>query len=112
MGFQKIDSVYLEYGKEYKIDDLYRGIYKGKHWRYNTPYFNWDDFEFDYDIEDYLEFDVRRLDNPLISMKMTFSHDVPFYEFFSEKEAIQACMEYRAVNLIIRKVIGDDTFSW
>jgi hypothetical protein len=43
---------------------------------------------------------------------MIISTNVSFSEFFSEKEAIQSSMEHRAVNLILRKVIGDETFSW
>ena len=104
MGFQPIDSCYLVYNKEYKIGNQFRGIYKGKRWtEYAYPRHGWGcHFEFE---------NVRHLDNQLFALIMIFSN-VSFYEFFSEKEAIQSCMEHRAVNLILRKVTGDDTFSW
>jgi hypothetical protein len=108
MGFQKIDSLYLEYGKEYKIGH-YRGIYKGT--RCGVSWIELNEYLSDED-ECLIEFDVRSLINPDVSLKMTFSPDTSFYEFFSEKEVIQSCMEYRAVNIIVRQLIGDDTFSW
>jgi hypothetical protein len=105
MGFKTVDHVNLEYNKEYKIGNEYRGIFKGRRWtEYAYPYSGWGC---------YLEFEnVRHLDNEPFVPCMIFSTKNPFYEFFSEKEAIQACMEYRAVNLILRQIIGDDTFSW
>jgi hypothetical protein len=105
MGFQRIDHVHLEYNTKYKIYDRYKGIYKGRRWTEHAyPSYGWGC---------HLEFEnVHNLDNHLVSLSMIFSTDVPFYEFFSKKEAIQSCMEYRAVNLILRKVIGDETFSW
>jgi hypothetical protein len=108
MGFQKIDSLYLDYGKEYKIGH-YRGIYTGT--RCGVSLIEVDGYLSDV-FECLIEFDVRSLINPHVSLKMTFSPDASFYEFFSEKEAIQSCMEYRAVNIIVRQLIGDDTFSW
>jgi hypothetical protein len=105
MGFKKVNQDCLEYNKEYKIRNQFRAIYKGKRWtEYAYPRHGWGC---------HLEFEnIRNLDNYLISLTMIFSNDVSFSEFFSEKEAIQSCMEYRAVNLILRKVIGDETFSW
>lgn len=105
MGFQSIHSKYLEYNKEYKIRNQFRGIYKGRRWtEYAYPSPEWGC---------HLEFEnVRSLHNHSISSTMIFSTNVLFEEFFSVKEAIQACMEYRAVNLIVRNVIGDETFSW
>jgi hypothetical protein len=94
----------LEYNKEYKIGNHFRGIYKGKRWtEYAYPRHGWGcHFEFE---------NVRHLDNVLFAPIMIFSN-VSFSEFFSEKEMIQSCMEHRAVNLLLRNVIGDDTFSW
>lgn len=104
MGFQPIQSDHLVYNKEYKIGDHFRAIYKGRRWtEYAYPRHGWGC---------HLEFEnVRHLDNVLFAPIMIFSN-VPLYEFFSEKKAIQSRMEHRAVNLILRKVIGDDTFSW
>ncbi len=35
-----------------------------------------------------------------------------FYEFNSTKEKLQNAMELRAINIILRKVIGDDSFIY
>jgi hypothetical protein len=35
-----------------------------------------------------------------------------FYEFNSNKEQIQNAMEQRAINIILRKVIGDESFIY
>ena len=105
MGFQHVEHVDLVYNKEYKINDQFRGIYKGKRWtEYAYPSTGWGC---------YFEFEnVRNLDNKPFVKSMIFSTRVSFYEFFSEKEAIQTCMEHRAVNLILRRITGDETFSW
>ena len=104
MGFQLIHTDHLVYNKEYKIGNHFRGIYKGKRWtEYAYPRHGWGcHFEFE---------NVRHLDNVLFTPIMIFSN-VSFSEFFSEKEMIQSCMEHRAVNLILRKLTGDETFSW
>jgi hypothetical protein len=104
MGFQPIHPDYLVYNKEYKIGNHFRGIYKGKRWtEYAYPRHGWGcHFEFE---------NVCHLDKVLFAPIMIFSN-ISFYEFFSEKEAIQSRMEHRAVNLILRNVIGDETFSW
>uniref|UniRef100_A0A6C0HY27 Uncharacterized protein n=1 Tax=viral metagenome TaxID=1070528 RepID=A0A6C0HY27_9ZZZZ len=105
MGFKKVDHVNMEYNKEYKIGDSFRGIYKGRQWtEYAYPRHGWGC---------HLEFEnIRYLDKQLFVPIMVFSTSVSFSEFFSEKKAIQSCMEHRAVNLILRQIIGDDTFSW
>jgi hypothetical protein len=102
MGFKKVED--LVYNKEYNIGHVFRGIYKGKRWtEYAYPRHGWGC---------HLEFEnVRHMDNTLFAPIMIFS-SCSLYEFFSEKEAIQSRMEHRAVNLILRKVIGDETFSW
>ena len=35
-----------------------------------------------------------------------------FYEFVPQKELIQSEMEGRAVNIIMRRLLGDDHFEW
>ena len=35
-----------------------------------------------------------------------------FYEPIFQAERIQSAMEHRAVNLILRRVIGDESFTW
>ena len=105
MGFQPISTIYLEYNKEYKISNSLRGIYKGRRWTECAyPYTGWGC---------HLEFEnVRRLDKQPVNLSMIISNSISIYEFFSEKDAIQSRMECRAVNLILRKIIGDETFTW
>ena len=103
MGFQKVDPDFLEANKEYKIGNKLRGIYKG-----TTIVLDY----YPEIYEAYLTFDnVRTLQNVPFSRHI-FAKFETFSEFFSEKAAIQSCMECRAVNLILRRVIGDETFSW
>ena len=35
-----------------------------------------------------------------------------FYQFVSQKGRIQSDMERRAVNMILRRLLGDDFFEW
>lgn len=104
MGFQPIEYYYLECNKEYKIGELYRGIYTGTSsiivYYPETNY------------EEYLKFDnVRTLQNVPVSRHL-FETSETFSYFFSEKKKIQMCMEYRALNAVLRKITGDDTFLW
>jgi hypothetical protein len=93
----------LERNKEYKIGESYRGIYTGITTIMVYPETNY---------EEYLQFDnVRTLQNIPVSRHL-FETSETFSYFFSEKKEIQICMEYRALNLVLRKIIGDDTFSW
>lgn len=41
-----------------------------------------------------------------------FFNYVTFYEPIFQSHNIQTTMEQRAVNLILRRVIGDDSFTW
>ena len=41
-----------------------------------------------------------------------FTDTNDYYEFVKQKEKIQSDMERRAVNLIVRRLIGDDCFEW
>lgn len=102
--FLPIDPDYLEHNKEYKIGNKFRGIYKGT----NTIIVYYPEAMY----EEYLKFDnVRTLQNIAVS-RYLFAKFETFSYFLSKKEKIQMCMEYRAVNLVLRKVTGDDTFSW
>jgi len=38
--------------------------------------------------------------------------EVRFYEPVFQRERIQTAMERRAINLILRNLIGDSTFTW
>lgn len=44
-------------------------------------------------------------------MKIFYSNPT-YYEFIPQKERIQSEMEGRAVNLIVRRLLGDDHFEW
>jgi hypothetical protein len=35
-----------------------------------------------------------------------------FYQFVSQKPRIQSDMEMRAVNLVVRRIVGDEHFTW
>jgi hypothetical protein len=95
--FQKIESGQLIYNKQYKIGDLYKGTYKGRVFIH----------------EYYLEFDtIRQFDGTPIHRNLYFLPHNSYYEFVSQKKRIQWEMEYRSVNLFLRKLIGDDTFRW
>ena len=41
-----------------------------------------------------------------------FNNHHSYYRLVSQKEKIQSDMERRAVNLIVRRLIGDECFSW
>ena len=104
MGFQEIEHYYLEHNKEYKIGELYRGIYTGT----TTIMVYYPETNY----EEYLKFDnVRTLQNVPVSRKLFGTYET-FSYFFSEKKEIQMCMEYRALNLVLRNITGDDTFLW
>jgi hypothetical protein len=104
MGFQEIEHYYLEHNKEYKIGELYRGIYTGT----TTIMVYYPETNY----EEYLKFDnVRTLQNVPVSRNLFGTYET-FSYFFSEKKEIQMCMEYRALNLVLRNITGDDTFLW
>jgi len=96
--FQPVKSTELYYNQKYKIvaDDEYSGIYKGQFWSNNI----------------YLEFDdvcnlTRHAHSPRFFMPTR-----KFYKFVSQKARIQSDMERRAVNKIVRGLIGDAYFEW
>ena len=43
---------------------------------------------------------------------MIFSKNDYFYELVSIKNKIQNAMEQRALNIILRRLIGDEMFTW
>ena len=93
--FQLISADKLVIGKKYGIvyKGDYSGIYKGMDKQFlvfNKVYDNIEEFKMLY---------------PLYSTK----YDL-YYEFISEHP--QWSMERRAVNLIVRQLIGDDHFTW
>ena len=104
MGFQEIEHYYLERNKEYKLANHLEGIYTG----ITTIMVYYPETNY----EEYLQFDnVRTLQNvPVLDIYLIRLKR--FSYFFSEKKEIQLCMEYRALNTVLRKIIGDDTFLW
>ena len=96
--FQQIEPDQLQYNEKYKIvgNNTYFGFYKGTMWIY--PF--------------YVEFEKVRSLTYKYEQPCLFSQRQLFYKFVSQKERIQWDMELRAVNQIIRRVLGDDHFSW
>jgi hypothetical protein len=98
--FQLVDE--LEYNQTYKIitDHEYKGRFKG-------------DFYFRDNNELYLEFNhAYNITTQTYCEHLFFLSTRKFYKFVSQKARIQTDMELRAVNLIVRQLIGDDCFEW
>jgi hypothetical protein len=96
--FQSVEVSDLCYNCKYKIvaNDEYVGVYKGKLWHPDL----------------YLEFDhIRNISGHLQPPKY-FLSTRQFYKFVSQKAHIQSNMERRAVNLIVRRLLGDECFQW
>jgi hypothetical protein len=96
--FQPIETSKLKYNKKYKIGELCKGTYKGRTYIKELRSY-------------YLEFDFVQYYG-IIHRHMCFLPSDTFYEFVSQKERIQWAMELRSVHLILRKLIGDDAFTW
>jgi len=95
--FERIEWDKLVVGEVYLILYIIKGRYKGivEH----APYPS-------------LEFDYL---NPELNIKNDncyFTDEHSYYKLVSQKNKIQSDMENRAVNLIIRRLIGDDNFEW
>jgi len=63
-----------------------------------------------WDRREYCVFERVKQDN--FNNQFQFLSDGPFYEFVSQKDRIQSDMERRAVNKIIRRLLGDECFEW
>ena len=102
--FQPIELP-LVFGQTYKILAEHDGHeYKGKFKQYYSyPRINklYLEFNYAYDMTTQTDIDYT-----------LFSSTSTFYKFVSQKARIQSDMERRAVNLIIRRLIGDDCFEW
>jgi len=96
--FQSVEVSSLCYNHTYKIvaDGEYVGVYKGKFWRPDL----------------YLEFDHTRNMSGNLQPPKYFLPTRKFYKFVSQKSRIQWDMERRAVNLIVRRLLGDNCFQW
>lgn len=101
--FQPIKEYAIERRKPYKIidGDEYKGKFKKSYQRFGN-------------YKRYLEF------NHVFNMTTQtncedlffFSWTCKFYEFVPQKARIQSDMERRALNMIIRRLLGDDCFEW
>jgi hypothetical protein len=88
MQFQKVTV--LVHGKKYKICQLfskYTGTYS-----YSI-----------YNIHSFVNINGKF---------QNFYYDAIFYEPIFQKDKIQSDMEQRALTLILKKITGDETFSW
>jgi len=96
--FQPVEVSDLYYNRKYKIvaGDEYVGVYKGKFWK----------------DELFLEFDQTRNLTGRFLPPQYFLTTRKFYKFVSQKARIQSDMEWRAVCLIVRNLIGDSCFEW
>ena len=100
--FQLVDPYELQYHHTYKIiaNHEYKGRFKG-------------DFYFRDNDEMYLEFDhAYNITNRVSCEPLFFLSSRLFYQFVSQKARIQSDMERRAVNQIVRRLIGDEHFKW
>ena len=97
--FRCIEPTDLHFNRKYKIvgANEYCGIFIGKLWFGNNIYLKFTD--------------CHALQSKLKSTKY-FLTSRNYYEFVTNKMRIQSDMERRAVNLIIRRLIGDDCFEW
>ncbi len=89
--FQQVQAYELCPEHKYKIiaDKEYTGIYKGECW--HNPY-------------------VRIFDE-VCGRPAYFSTNRAFYRFVSQKARIQSDMEQRALNTVLRNLLGD-YFQW
>lgn len=98
--FQTITADKLVVDKKYMI--LFRqghhsGVFKGKMRSFNTTCFVFDEI---YDL----------VCKKSVRSPLYLTSDYRYYEFISNQPQWQ--MERRAVNLIVRRLIGDDCFEW
>ena len=94
--FVRIHHDDLVIGKKYNIDHNYKGIFKGPI-MIEIPC---------------LDFDYTWMNGTRDAPGFCFSTRHNFYEWVPQKERIQWNMERRAVNIILRRVIGDEHFTW
>jgi len=92
MEFRRVHCSHLEAGKKYKICQHFsqhRGTYL-----YSI-----------YGIHSFVNINGQR-------NFVDYMYDATFYEPIFQKERIQMAMEERALQLILKNIIGDPTFTW
>jgi len=65
------------------------------------------------DAPHYLMFvNVYNVTNRVAVTSKLFVSTCDFYKFVSQKANIQTNMEMRAVNILLRQILGDEHFTW
>jgi len=105
--FIRVEPEELVIGTKYKLTvfpyeveiDRYSGVFKGskRGLAYTT-------LEFDY------PYDLMEKKKCIVNKALIISHYYRYYAFISHQP--QWKMERRAVNLIVRRLIGDEYFEW
>lgn len=92
MQFRRVHSSHLKSGKKYKICQHF-----SKH--FGTYLYSI------YNIHSFVNIDG-------FHNFVDYMYDATFYEPIFQKERIQSTMEERALQLILKNIVGDPTFSW
>lgn len=106
--FQRVEVKHLQLNQTYKIlanNYVFKATFKG--FRYL------DEIKVDFEPSPHLslEFDkVHNITRDLRFIRTNISYPRPIYQFVSQNP--QWNMERRAVNKILRRLIGDDYFDW
>jgi len=100
--FEPIEVSKMQHRKKYKIVGQceYYGMFICIHKQEFSPI-------------QYLTFvNVLNETNHIYAPSTLFASTSQFYQFVSQKARIQSDMEMRAVNLVVRRIVGDDNFKW
>ena len=92
--FVRVHADDLVIGKKYNIEDTYKGIFKE---RVMLGAICW------------LKFDYTYFDGYPVPPRFHFTERDTFYQLIPQA---QWQMERRSVNILVRKLIGDDHFEW
>lgn len=116
-GFQlkKVNFFELKPGKKYLISyykdtQMYEAVFE----KYYTDFFGRTDATF---IQYYMvvPFEDKPSNNSVCTLSKLILGDFAhkkIYTIVSKKRQIQDAMEYRSLKLILKKIIGDETFEW
>jgi len=106
--FQRVEVEQLKANEMYKIvanNYVFKGRFKG------FRYFDEIRVEFDRRADLYLEFDkMHNITRDLYFKRTNFTITRPFYKFVSNNPRWQ--MERRDVNMLLRRIVGDEHFEW
>jgi len=99
--FQPVEVSDMQHRKKYKVIGTceYYGRFTG--------------ILYPYDPIQYLIFtNVLNETNQVSVPSKLFISTCKFYQFVSQKPRIQSDMEMRAINLVVRRIVGDEHFKW